>query len=64
MVHVHSSGGMLQLKWEEGGGGYSIEEVYCYVAVKSTGNIVVHALIESFFICNVEVKLSLDFICL
>ena len=36
--------------------GDSIEEVCCNVAVKLIGNNTVHKLIESIFICNVEVK--------
>ena len=46
--------------------GDSIEEVhvYCDVVVKLSGNIAVHALIEIVFICNVEVKFSIDFITL
>ena len=36
----------------------SIEEVYCNVAVELSGNIALHALIESFFSLhqNIEVK--------
>ena len=44
--------------------GDSIDEVYCKVAVKLSCNITAHALIERFFICNVEVKFSPDFITL
>ena len=42
--------------------GDSIEEVYCDLAVKLSGNIAAHALVESFFICNDEVKFFPDFI--
>ena len=38
----------------------SIEEVYCDLTVKLSGNIAVHALVESFFICNIEVNFSPD----
>ena len=34
--------------------GDSIEVVYCNVVIKRSANIVAHALIESFFLCNVE----------
>ena len=39
--------------------GDSIEEVHCDLVVKLSGNIVVHALIESSFYLNVEVNFSL-----
>ena len=40
----------------------SIEEIYCYMAVKLSGNIVVHTLIESFF--YLQFKFFPDFITL
>ena len=36
--------------------GDSIEEVYCNVAVKLSGNITVHTLIDSFKICDIVVN--------
>ena len=41
--------------------GDSIKEVYCNVAVKLSVNIAVHALIESFFIYDIEVTFFLNF---
>ena len=42
--------------------GDSIEEVYCDLAIILSGNIAVHALVESFFICNDELRFFPDFI--
>ena len=39
--------------------GDSIEEVYCNVAVKLSGNIMVHALLGNICICDIVVKFYL-----